>query len=57
MLELVLMVVIGGLVAATGATLLVLPVLYNLLGSSRPFRNPSLDPDDSDDASVQEEAR
>ncbi len=49
--------VIGGLVAATGATLLVLPVLYNLLGSSRPFRNPSLDPDDSDDASVQEEAR
>ena len=45
--------VIGGLAAATGATLFVLPVLYSLLGSSRPFRSPSLDPAE---ASVKEEA-
>jgi multidrug efflux pump subunit AcrB len=46
--------VVGGLLAATLATLLVLPALYGLLGSGRPFRNPSLHPNDGDGA---EEAR
>ncbi len=36
--------VVGGLAAATLCTLLVLPALYSLLGSARPWRNPSLAP-------------
>lgn len=38
--------VIGGLAAATVATLLVLPSIYSLLQQSVPVGSPSLDPDD-----------
>jgi multidrug efflux pump subunit AcrB len=38
--------VIGGLAAATVATLLVLPSVYSLLQHAAPPRSPSLDPDD-----------
>jgi len=40
--------VVGGLAAATLCTLVVLPALYSLLGSERPFRSPSLDPGEAD---------
>ncbi len=38
--------VIGGLLAATAATLLFLPAAYTLLAGKAPFRTGSLDPDD-----------
>jgi multidrug efflux pump subunit AcrB len=38
--------VIGGLAAATAATLLVLPSVYSLIMSAAPSGSPSLDPDD-----------
>jgi len=42
--------VIGGLAAATMATLLVLPFVYALLQRSAPASSPSLDPDDPNSA-------
>jgi multidrug efflux pump subunit AcrB len=42
--------VIGGLAAATSATLLVLPFVYALLQRSARATSPSLDPDDPDSA-------
>jgi hypothetical protein len=42
--------VIGGLAAATMATLLVLPFVYALLQRSAHGASPSLDPDDPDSA-------
>lgn len=38
--------VVGGLVVATFATLTVLPAVYAAFQTRRPFRSPSLDPDD-----------
>ena len=40
--------VIGGLAAATLATLVVLPSVYSLVQQSAGVRSPSLDPDDPD---------
>jgi multidrug efflux pump subunit AcrB len=40
--------VIGGLAAATVATLIVLPSVYSLVQQSAPAASPSLDPDDSE---------
>jgi multidrug efflux pump subunit AcrB len=40
--------VIGGLAAATLATLVVLPSVYALVQHSAPSTSPSLDPDDPD---------
>jgi multidrug efflux pump subunit AcrB len=40
--------VIGGLVAATLATLIVLPSVYSLVQQSASMVSPSLDPDDSE---------
>jgi multidrug efflux pump subunit AcrB len=42
--------VVGGLAGATLATLLVLPALYSLLGSKRPYKSPSLDPNEVNEA-------
>jgi multidrug efflux pump subunit AcrB len=42
--------VIGGLAAATLATLLVLPSVYSLVMQSAPIASPSLDPDDPESA-------
>ena len=42
--------VIGGLAAATLATLFVLPSIYSLVQQSRAAASPSLDPDDPDSA-------
>jgi hypothetical protein len=42
--------VIGGLAAATVATLLVLPSIYSLVMQSAKAISPSLDPDDPDSA-------
>src|SRR5690606_9341118 len=42
--------VIGGLLAATAATLLVLPSVYSLIQRSAAPGSPSLDPDDPDSA-------
>jgi multidrug efflux pump subunit AcrB len=42
--------VIGGLVAATAATLIVLPSVYSLVQQSAAQVSPSLDPDDPDSA-------
>jgi multidrug efflux pump subunit AcrB len=39
--------VIGGLLASTVATLLILPAVYSALSGKRPFRSPSLHPDDA----------
>jgi multidrug efflux pump subunit AcrB len=38
--------VIGGLMAATAATLLILPSVYSIVQNSAPTTSPSLDPDD-----------
>jgi multidrug efflux pump subunit AcrB len=38
--------VVGGLAAATLATLFILPCFYAVLQTSKSFRSPSLDPDD-----------
>jgi multidrug efflux pump subunit AcrB len=38
--------VIGGLLASTIATLLIVPAVYTALAGDRPFRSPSLHPDD-----------
>ena len=40
--------VIGGLLASTVATLLILPSLYTMLAGKKPFRSPSLHPDDAE---------
>jgi multidrug efflux pump subunit AcrB len=40
--------VIGGLLASTVATLVILPAVYTVLAGKRPFRSPSLHPDDTD---------
>jgi multidrug efflux pump subunit AcrB len=40
--------VIGGLFASTIATLLIVPAVYSALAGRRPFRSPSLHPDDAD---------
>jgi multidrug efflux pump subunit AcrB len=40
--------VIGGLLASTVATLVILPAVYTVLAGKRPFRSPSLHPDDAD---------
>jgi len=40
--------VIGGLLASTFATLLIVPAAYTALAGRKPFRSPSLDPDDSE---------
>jgi multidrug efflux pump subunit AcrB len=40
--------VIGGLLASTVATLLILPAVYTVLAGKKPFRAPSLHPDDTD---------
>ncbi len=42
--------VIGGLAAATIATLIVLPSVYSLVQQSAGVTSPSLDPDDPDSA-------
>jgi multidrug efflux pump subunit AcrB len=42
--------VIGGLAAATFATLLVLPSVYSLVQGAAPVRSASLDPDDPESA-------
>jgi multidrug efflux pump subunit AcrB len=42
--------VIGGLILATAATLLVVPSVYSLVQQSATLRSPSLDPDDPDSA-------
>jgi multidrug efflux pump subunit AcrB len=42
--------VIGGLVAATAATLLILPSIYSIVQQSSSATSPSLDPDDPDSA-------
>jgi multidrug efflux pump subunit AcrB len=42
--------VIGGLLASTFATLLLLPAVFALLQGRRPFRSASLDPDDPESA-------
>jgi multidrug efflux pump subunit AcrB len=39
--------VIGGLLASTIATLVILPAVYTVLAGKKPFRSPSLHPDDS----------
>jgi multidrug efflux pump subunit AcrB len=39
--------VIGGLLASTIATLLIVPSVYSALAGKRPFRSPSLHPDDA----------
>jgi len=38
--------VIGGLLASTVATLLIVPSVYSALAGQKPFRSPSLHPDD-----------
>jgi multidrug efflux pump subunit AcrB len=38
--------VIGGLLFSLANTLLILPLIYQRLAGSRPYKNPSLDPDD-----------
>ena len=48
--------VIGGLVAATVATLLVLPSVFALLQRHAPIRSASLDPVDADSAQFRQEA-
>jgi multidrug efflux pump subunit AcrB len=40
--------VIGGLLASTVATLLILPAVYAALAGKKSFRSPSLHPDDTD---------
>jgi multidrug efflux pump subunit AcrB len=42
--------VIGGLVMATFATLLVLPSIYSLVQGNASLRSPSLDPNDPESA-------
>jgi Cu/Ag efflux pump CusA len=39
--------VIGGLLASTVATLLIVPAVYSALAGKRPFSSPSLHPDDA----------
>ena len=48
--------VIGGLAAATLATLLVLPLVYAAVQRAAPFRSASLDPDDPESAGRDEKA-
>jgi multidrug efflux pump subunit AcrB len=45
--------VIGGLLASTVATLLIVPAVYAVLAGKKPFRSPSLHPDDVEHAQAE----